>query len=189
MKVAEERNLAGCCGIHCGLCPRFQSKAASRCPGCKILSLTISCKRYNCCVKKNGFETCAECGQFPCDKYDKFFDWDSFVSRKVCLTNLDRIKTAGLRRWLGEQGKRRKMLENLLAGYDEGRSCSFLCTATALMPPELITRAVRQAQKTMAAQATRGADMKTKAKIVRSAIQDHAAKARIDLKLSRGKQA
>jgi hypothetical protein len=109
MKVAEERNLAGCCGIYCGLCPRFQSKAASRCPGCKILSLTISCKRYNCCVKKNGFETCAGCGEFPCDRYENFFDFDSFVSHKVCLPNLERIKNISLKKWLGEQSKRRQV--------------------------------------------------------------------------------
>ncbi len=186
MKLAEEKNLAGCCGIYCGLCPRFQSKAASRCPGCKILSLTISCKRYNCCVKKNGFQTCAECGQFPCDKYDKFFDWDSFVSHKVCLPNLDRIKTAGLRRWLGEQSKKRQVLENLLSDYNEGKSCSFFCIAAALMPPATVQKAVRQAEKTIAAGKTRGSDIKTKAKIVHSAIQANATKAGVDLKLRKG---
>ena len=186
MKLAEERNLAGCCGIYCGLCPRFQSKAASKCPGCKIVVLTISCKRYNCCVKKNGFETCAECGEFPCDAYEKFFDWDSFVSHKVCLPNLKRIKEAGLTGWLREQNKRRQALENLLDNFNEGKSCSFFCIAAALMPPESIAKAVQQAEKMMAAETVGAGDTKARAKIVRSAIQDHAAKAGVDLELRKG---
>jgi len=31
--VEEERNLIGCCGIFCGLCTKYQSKAPSRCIG------------------------------------------------------------------------------------------------------------------------------------------------------------
>ena len=186
MRPAEEKELAGCCGIYCGLCPKFQSKAPSRCPGCKILSLTISCKRYNCCVKKSGFETCAECAEFPCDKYENFFDWDSFVSHKVCLPSLERVKEAGLIGWLREQDKKRQALENMLDNYNEGKSCSFYCIAAALLPPESITDAVRQAEKTMAAEMVRASDIKAKAKIVRSAIQDSATKASIDLKLRKG---
>lgn len=186
MELAEERNLAGCCGIYCGLCPRYQSKAASRCPGCKVLSLTVSCKRYNCCVKKNGLETCAECADFPCDKYENFFDWDSFVSHKVCLPNLQRIKKISLKKWLGEQSKKRQILENLLANYNEGKSCSFFCVATALMPPSLIIKSISQAQKTIVADKIRNSDIKAKAKIVRSATQDNATKVGIDLKLRKG---
>jgi hypothetical protein len=184
MKQAQEKNSAGCCGLYCGLCPRYQSTAKSRCPGCKILSLTISCKIYNCCVKKSGFVTCAQCTDFPCDKYENFFDWDSFISRKVCLPNIERIKGVGLNKWLGEQSKRRQTLENLLTNYNEGRSCSFYCIATALMPFELVKKAIDEATK-MSADNKMAADIKAKAKIMRATIQDFASKAGIDLKLRR----
>jgi hypothetical protein len=186
MNLAEEKKLAGCCGIYCGLCPRHQSTAPSKCPGCKVLSLTLSCKLYNCCVKKNGFETCADCAEFPCDKYENFFDFDSFVSHRVCLPNLDRIREASLTKWLCEQSKRRQKLEDLLANYNEGRSCSFFCVATALMPLAQITKAISQAKKAMVADKIHNSDIKAKAKIVRSAIQDNATEAGIDLKLRKG---
>ncbi|MHC4556489.1 MAG: DUF3795 domain-containing protein [Planctomycetota bacterium] len=186
MNLKEEKNLAGCCGIYCGLCPRYQSKAASKCPGCKILSLQLSCKLYNCCVKINGLVTCIDCGEFPCDKYENFFEFDSFVSHRVCLPNLQHIKKVGFTKWLREQSKRRQTLENLLDHYNEGRSCSFFCISTALMPPALITKAISQAQKRVVAAQIRDSDIKAKAKIVRSAIQDHATKAGIDLKLRKG---
>jgi len=183
MKFAEEKNLAGCCGIYCGLCPRYQSTAKSRCPGCKILSLTISCKRYNCCVKAKGFVTCAECDDFPCKNYEGFFDWDSFVTHKVCRPNIRRIKKVGLRKWLQEQGQRRAILDNLLANYNEGRSRSFYCTAAALMSAGLIKEAVNKAKKLMANDKVTDSDIKTKAKILKSVIQNFASKDNIDLQL------
>jgi hypothetical protein len=188
MNLTEEKNLAGCCGIYCGLCPRYQSKAASKCPGCKILSLQLSCKLYNCCVKKNGFVTCIDCGEFPCDKYENFFDFDSFVSHRVCLPNLKRIKKIGLTKWLREQGKRRQTLENLLENYNEGRSCSFFCVATALMPPDLVNKAGNDTKKSLANNDIDESDMKARAKLARAVFQDHATKADVDLKLRKGKK-
>jgi len=183
MNLTEEKNLAGCCGLYCGLCPRYQSTAASKCPGCKVLSLTIFCKRYNCYVKKNRFQTCAECEAFPCEKYDQFFEWDSFVTHRVCLPNIQQIKHQGLTKWLREQCKKRQALENLLANYNEGRSCSFYCIAAALLPMPLIAKSVKQAQKTIAAERIAACDTKSRAKILRAAIQDSASKADVDLKL------
>lgn len=181
VNFVEEKNLAGCCGVYCGLCPRYQSTAKSRCPGCKILSLTISCKIYNCCVKNKALSTCAECRDLPCEKYDGFFDWDSFVSHKVCKPNLERIKAVGLRKWLEEQRKRRAVLENLLANYNEGRSRSFYCIATALMPVDLIEKAVDEAKQMIPGKTD--CNTKAKAKMVRTIIKDVAARAGIDLKL------
>ena len=183
MKQSQEKDLAGCCGLYCGLCPRYQSTAVSRCPGCRVLCQTISCARYNCCVKKRGFETCAECDAFPCERYDKFLAWDSFLSHEVCRGNLDRIKEVGLSGWLGEQGERRRIVEHLLADYNEGRSCSFFCLATTLLSPETMGEAIRQADEEIAGQSVGADDKKAKAKIVRSVIQDRAAGAGIELKL------
>ncbi len=162
MKLADEENLAGCCGMYCGLCPRYQSTAESRCAGCKVVSLTISCKLYNCCVKKKGFATCAECDDFPCTRYDGFFDWDSFVTHAACRQNIERIRTVGLEAWLREQGKRGAPLESLLANYNDGRSRSFYCVAAALMLVALLAEAVNQARKTMASSNVADSDLKGK---------------------------
>ena len=185
MNLAEEKNLAGCCGLYCGLCPRYQSTAKSSCPGCKILSLTISCKIFNCCVKSKGLVACAECSDFPCEKNNpEVFQWDDFVTRKVCIPNTKRIKKVGLKKWLQEQRERRAILENLLGNWNEGRSMSFYCVATALMPIDLIKEAVDRAME-MVMLNKANYDIKAKAKILRSVIQDLASKSNIDLKLGR----
>jgi hypothetical protein len=184
MKPADEKKLAGCCGIYCGLCPWFQSTAPSRCPGCRIRSQSVSCKRYNCCVKKNGLGTCAACRAFPCAKYENFFDWDSFVSHRPCLSNLEAIKKHGLESWLKERNARRKLLERLLATCNEGRSASFFCVAATLLSPDVIEESLREAQRRPAP--TGSPDTKTKAKIVRAVLQERATAAGIDLKLRHG---
>jgi len=183
MKQVEEENLAGCCGIYCGLCPWFQSTAPSRCPGCRIRSQSVSCKRYNCCVKKNGLGTCAECRTFPCEKYEEFLDWDSFVSHGACLPNLEAIKKRGLKPWLKEQSARRKLLEQLLANYNEGRSARFYCVATTLLSPDVIEGTLKGTRQRMSMARTPDQDIKTRAKIVRTAIQERATAAGIDLRL------
>jgi hypothetical protein len=182
MNLREEKILAGCCGLYCGLCPRYQSTAKSRCEGCKVISLAISCKIYNCCVKKKGFVTCADCGAWPCEKFEGFFDRDSFVSRKACRPNTRRIKKVGLKTWLQEQREKKVMLEHLLADYNEGRSCSFFCIASALMPVDLVKRAENEAKRKIADENIQ-ADIKAKAKVMRSVIQGLASQVDIDLKL------
>jgi len=180
MNLAEEKNLAGCCGLYCGLCPRFQSTAPSRCPGCQILCLTLSCKIYNCCVKKKGLIICAECEDFPCDKNDpEIHEYEYFVTHKPCMQNLYRVKEAGLVTWLGEQKERRLLVEELLANYNEGRSMSFYCLACALMPVDLISQALAEIK----AMPLDDSDIRAKAKTVRSVIQELASKSGIELKL------
>ena len=183
MKLAEEKNLAGCCGIYCGLCPRYQSTAKSRCPGCKVLSLTISCKLYNCCVKKKGLTTCAECADFPCDKYAGFFEWDSFVSHAVCRPNLERIREVGLEKWLQQQTEKRALLESVLANYNDGMSRSFYCLAAALMSIDLMKEAVSEAEAAVSESGGDFSDAKAKAKILKSLIEDRAFGAGISLQL------
>jgi len=184
MNMMEELNLAGCCGLYCGLCPRFQSTASGRCLGCKILCLTLSCKIYNCCVKKRGFTTCAECDDFPCEKNNPIaHQYEYFVTNKVCIPNLYRIKEVELEVWLEEQRERRLMLENLLSNYNEGRSMSFYCLAAALMPLELIDEAVSEVKGRLISNQIDSSDIKAKAKILRGIIQGLAQEHGIELKL------
>jgi hypothetical protein len=101
MLTDEETNLVGCCGLYCGVCPRFQSEAPGRCHGCKTFTFITSCKIRNCCVKKKGLTTCAECDDFPCEKNNpEAHQYEYFTTNKVCIPNLYRIKDVGLEVWI-----------------------------------------------------------------------------------------
>jgi hypothetical protein len=187
MTVLEEEHLAGCCGLYCGLCPKFQSKAPSRCLGCHLGEQHSYCSVYRCCVSKRGLFTCADCDEYPCERLLGVLGvgegLDSFISHKPALPNLDRIREVGLEMYLEEQRERRLLVEQLLADYNEGRSMSFYCAACALMPPGLIRQAIDEIERLLADKQSDGLDLKAKAKAMRATIQNLASQAGIDLRL------
>ena len=177
MKDNDAKNLIGCCGIYCGLCPKYQSKAPSRCIGCRSGEQHDWCSIWNCCVKKHGFETCTEC--------EELFRCEIFLRRKVvewipAPDNLLRIKEVGLEKYLGEQKERQALLEGLLQNYNEGRSMTFYCKACARMPVELINEAVKEAKKRIVSEKIDESDIKSKAKILRVLIKVLAVKANVN---------
>jgi hypothetical protein len=90
----------GCCGLDCGLCPRFYTEGSSKCPGCYGLDFENkhpSCSFITCCVKKNGLEVCGECSDFPCPKFDKETgENDSFITHRRVILNQNLIKESGI---------------------------------------------------------------------------------------------
>ena len=178
MKNNEARNLVGCCGIYCGLCNKYQSKAPSRCIGCKLGEQHSWCSIWNCCVRKHGFETCVECREI--------FNCAIFSRRKVAAwipaaDNLRHIKQIGLEKWLNKQKERQRLVEGLLQNYNDGRSMSFYCNVCARMSVDLIDRAIGESRKKLASEQIGVSDVKSKAKSLRAIIRDLAAKTNVSL--------
>ncbi len=182
MSVMEEINLAGCCGIFCGLCSKYQSKAPSRCIGCQLGEQHSWCSIYRCCVMKKGFTTCAECEEYPCERYSRR-GWGTDQWTRTAQESLNSIKEIGMRGWLEEQRRRRLLLENLLTNYNEGRSMSFYCLAVALMPSGLIDKAINELKEKLAINQIDNSDIKAKATTLRGIIQGLAQEYGIELKL------
>lgn len=178
MKNSEAKSLIGCCGLHCGLCNKYQSKAPSRCIGCRSGEQHSWCSIWNCCVKKHRFETCTECSEI--------FNCPIFLRRKVvewipAADNLRQIKEVGLETWLREQKERQALLEELLQNYNEGRSMNLYCKLCARMSIELINEAIKEAKEKLAGEKVDNSDMKSKARILRAVIKDIALKVNINL--------
>jgi hypothetical protein len=178
MKNYKAKNLVGCCGLFCGLCSKYQSKAPSRCIGCKLGEQHSWCSIWNCGVKKHGYETCTECKDI--------FNCTIFTRRKVAqwipaADNLRQIKEAGLDSWLKEQRDRQALLEELLDNYNEGRSMSLYCKVCARMPIDLINKSIEQAKKKLAGKKVDNSDKKSKARILKTVMQDFASQVNIDL--------
>lgn len=137
----------GCCGIDCGLCPRFHTNGVSTCPGCCGTNFTNkhpSCGFVTCCVHKKGLETCAECGEFPCPRFDKEASgYDSFVTHRKVFPNLESIRSNGMDSFLDVQKIRMDLLSHLLKNFDDGRSKSFYCLTCALFPIDMINECRR----------------------------------------------
>jgi hypothetical protein len=178
MKNSEAKNLIGCCGLYCGLCNKYQSKAPSRCIGCKLGGQHSWCSIWNCCVKKHQFETCTEC--------EEVFRCTIFVRRKVeewipAADNLRQIKAVGLENWLDEQTERQALVEALLQSFNEGRSMSFYCKICARMTIDSINEAIEETREKLRIEKVDESDMKSKAKILKTVIKDIALKANVSL--------
>lgn len=119
--------LVGCCGMSCALCPRFHSQSRSKCLGCGRSSNRESCTTFNCCAEKHNYETCAECGVFPCQRLFRQADWVGFNTRQKWIDNLNRIKQIGIDQWFVEQMEKQSLLEEALPYFGNDRMRSFLC--------------------------------------------------------------
>jgi hypothetical protein len=109
------------------------------------------------------------------------------VRRKVAewvpaAYNLHQIMEIGIESWLREQIDRQTLLESLLQDFNEGRSMSLYCKVCARMPIDLIREAVKQARERFAYEKVDPADVKSKARIFKSIIEDSASEGNIDLK-------
>ena len=177
-----------CCGLDCGLCPVYYTKGPSRCPGCcgpDFFNKHPSCSIITCCVKKHSFETCAECTEFPCSKINKWDKYDSFISHRVSLSNLRLIKEEGIENFKTQQKKRIEILEDMLENFNEGRSKSFFCIATALLPIEDLEQALMKSNEQIKNEGIDLKDLKAKSKILKAFLNRYAEKREIKLKLMR----
>lgn len=171
MKRDAAMSLLGCCGLYCGLCSKYQSKAPSRCLGCRLGEQHSWCSIWSCCVKRHGLETCAECSSvFTCAIYLRrgVADWIPAGH------NLRRIGALGPERVIQEQEQRRALLERMLRDFNEGRSMSFYCRACATMPIDRIKEAIRAAKRRLAAERADRSDLRARAKAVKTALSSGA---------------
>lgn len=140
----------GCCGIDCGLCPRHYTEGTSRCPGCGgegFENKHPSCGYLTCCVKKHGLTVCAECGDFPCTRFDKETgEHDSFVLHRKIISNQRFIAEIGIDAFIEQQRQRIVFLKTALALYDDGRSKNLFCIAAALLSIESLIKALNLAE-------------------------------------------
>ncbi len=124
---------------------------------------------------KRNYETCADCPEFPCEKFAKWFDADSFVTHCKCLPNIQKIKNVGVKEFLKEQEERKQLLEIMLAKYNPGQCVSLYCLACALMSVASLKKALKQVESAKG----------DKAKAFKILIQELAGKEKVDLKLRR----
>ncbi len=173
----------GCCGLDCGLCPRFYTAGSSQCPGCCGPDFEIkhpSCSFITCCVKKKGLEVCAECGDFPCRKFDKETgQTDSFITHRRVIQNQKFIREYGIPAFIEQQTERMRLLRTMLECYNDGSCKSFYCLAAALLSLTSLNESLSLAGK----QIIDDGKAKIKAKILKQILSEFAVKENIELRL------
>lgn len=188
-KLLKKFPTIACCGLDCGLCPAYYTKGPSRCPGCcgpDFSNKHPSCSIITCCVKKKHFETCAECEDFPCEKLKIWDLTDSFISHKKSLVNLKEIKKIGLEKFMEQQKRRINFLEFALNEYNEGRSKSFYCIASALLSIPFLESCQKILKQKMSNENI--SNIKEKSKMLKDILKNGAIDENIELKLRKKKK-
>jgi hypothetical protein len=169
----------GVCGLDCGLCPRYYTVGASRCPGCcgpEFFNKHPSCSFITCCVKKKNLEVCAECPDFPCSKfrsdeeYQQSKESSSYPSYKKVMPNLNFIKEHGIEKFIGQQKERIKLLETMIANFGDGRSRSLYCKSAASLDLGAIRDSLDRAIQEVKTDNIKPNDTKTRAKILKAIL-------------------
>lgn len=185
-EVLKKHNTIGCCGIDCGLCPRFHTKGDSVCPGCGGINFKEkhpSCGILSCCVIKNGKEVCSVCREYVCKRFDpEKKGFDSFVSHKRVFKNLDFIRDNGIDCFIDQQKIRMQILSDLLTNFDDGRSKSYFCISSALLPLEKLEETRR-----LMISLNDTVDIKEKNKRMKDSLHSIAQDLNIELKLNNKK--
>lgn len=183
----KKHSTIGCCGIDCGLCPRFHTQGISACPGCGGIDFKEkhpSCGFLSCCAINRGHEACSECEEYPCKRFDpEKIVYDSFVTHKRIFANLDLIKSKGIDEFILMQELRMNILSDFISRFDDGRSKSYFCLSCALLPlGELqeLHRFIHNRQIT-------GLTLKEQNRILRDNLQNLADRNCIELKLNKKK--
>jgi len=106
----------------------------------------------SCCQRK-GLEYCFLCDEYPCKKYDGEGQKDSFITHMNIFSDVQKAKEIGLEAYEAELNIKIKILEELLAHYDNGRRKSFYCLAVNLLELKDINAIMKQIREEVDLQA------------------------------------
>lgn len=129
------------CGLNCPLCPMH---IGGWCPGCGGGAGNQSCRIARCSREHGGVEYCYQCGDYPCARLAEAMEFDSFLSHRNMLRDLDRARSLGPAACRAELEERAAILGRLLERYNDGRRKTLFCTAAALLDLEDLRRALAE---------------------------------------------
>lgn len=133
----REYPLFSLCGLNCGLCPRYQTNAASKCPGCGGTDFHLkhpTCAVVTCNQKHDLVEYCFQCSVYPCEKYANPSQKDSFITYLNVIKDFEKACSEGLDQYKHELNEKVDILESLLANFNDGRRKNYYCLAVNLLP-------------------------------------------------------
>lgn len=107
-------------------------RLSNTCPGCGG-GEHHSCAIAKCSLEHNNVEYCFQCSEFPCARYKDIDKYDSFITHRNQLKDIQKAKNIGIDVYTKEQVEKVKTLNYLLENYNAGRQKTFFCLAVNLL--------------------------------------------------------
>jgi hypothetical protein len=174
----------GVCGLSCRLCPAYHRETKSKCEGCKSeYRLGAPCPFHTCGLKKRRIDFCGFCDEnSTCDRWKRFRErgkkYDSIVCYQRLEDNIAFIKKYGLEEFAKQQKTREKLLQAILAEFNEGRSKTLYCTAATVLEIEELESVLEKARTK-----SKGLEIRAKSEVMHSLLNEIAEKKKYLLKL------
>lgn len=156
-------------------------RLSGHCPGCGG-GVHHSCAIAKCSIKHDGIEYCYECDEFPCVKYKGADEYDSFITHRNQLKDIQKAITIGIKAYTQEQIEKEKILICLLENYNAGRHKTFFCIAVNLLDIQDIRKIMSQLTSNLE---TENMSLKDKASYAVAQFQSIADEQGIVLKLKK----
>lgn len=169
------------CGLNCGLCPMYVGRY---CPGCGGGAGNQPCAIIRCSLQHGGVEYCFLCSEYPCRTCQDARQYDSFIVHRNMGTDFEKAAAIGVEAYLEQLGERMKLLQHLLAGYNDGRRKNLFCMAANLLELPVLKAVVQQLMREENPENT----VKEKATAAERLLQDAAKKQGVLLKLNKRKK-
>ncbi len=135
----RNNQLLSLCGLNCGLC---SMRLGGHCGGCG--NGNQSCTIARCSLEHGPIEYCYECEQYPCERYQRVDEFDSFITHRHRKSDLEKAQKNGIENYNFEQKEKVRILEFLLANYNDGRRKTFFCVAVNLLELSDLQEAIWQ---------------------------------------------
>lgn len=132
----REYPLFSLCGLNCGLCTRYQTSGASKCPGCGGQNFHLkhpACAVITCNSKHDNVEFCFQCTSYPCERYSNPSKVDSFISYRSVISDFHKASQEGIDNYIIELNEKTNILEFLISNYNDGRRKTFYCNTVNLL--------------------------------------------------------
>lgn len=117
------------CGLNCKLC---SMNISGHCGGCGFGNQSYPIAR--CSLEHGKPEYCFQCPEYPCERYERIDELDSFITHRNQKTDMEKFQLMGEDAYKAEQVEKRQILDRLLAEYDDGRKKTLFCLAVNLLP-------------------------------------------------------
>ena len=140
-----------------------------------------SCKIARCSLKHGNVEYCCECPLYPCEKYKKIDEYDSFITHRKRKADMERFLTVGVDHYNAEQEEKIRLLGYLLSSCNDGRRKTLFCLAVNLLELSNVRAVVDQLM------ASDLSSVKERAEYAASMLQDISIEKGISLKLNKKK--
>ncbi len=179
MKGFQRKDLMfSLCGLNCALCTM---KIDNYCPGCGGGAGNQGCSIARCSLEHDGIDYCFKCSEYPCDKYKGIEEFDSFITHRHQLKDMEKVKNIGIGSYHTELSEKATILMYLLASYNDGKRKTIFGLAINLLELTDIKAAIQEIESKVSQNMT----IKEKAIIAAKQFEDAALQKGIILKLNK----